>query len=110
MMFAMVLPLPRVSLSSGTGFVCFLAHAASAAIASGLSVGGVAVKLTVPVTVEAAKAAAGQAETATSQTASHTLFPVARMFDSLGYRKIWFLGFRDPGMGRLYTGAAIRAT
>src|SRR6187402_3604701 len=92
MMFPMVLPLPRTSLSLATGVVCFLAHAGSASMESGGSLGAVPLKVIVPVTVEAAKAAPGHADTATSQTASHTLFAVARMFDSLVIAKSGFWG------------------
>src|SRR3954464_746737 len=73
-------PLPRTSISFGTGAVCFLAHAGSAAMASGLSVGAFPSKVTVPVTVEAAKATPGQINTAT--TDNHSFFPVQRMLGS----------------------------
>ena len=83
MMFPMVLPLPRTSISFGTGAECFLAHTGSASMASGLSVGAFPSKVTVPVMVEAAKATPGQTDTATSPAASHNLFPVPRMLGSL---------------------------
>ena len=85
MMFPMVLPLPRTSISFGTGAECFLAHAGSASMASGLRGGAFPSKVTVPVTVEAATATPGQTDTdtATSPAASHNLFPVPRMLSSL---------------------------
>ena len=83
MMFPMVLPLPRTSISFATGPECFLAHAGSASMASGLRAGAFPSKVTVPVTDEAAKATPGQTDTATSTAASHNLFPVARMLGSL---------------------------
>ena len=92
MMFPMVLPLPRTSISFGTGAVCFLAHAGSASMASGLSAGAFPSKVTVPVMVEAASATPGQTDTATSPAASHNLFPVARI------RRL--LGFCNPGLRR----------
>ena len=83
MMFPMVLPLPRTSISFGTGAECFLAHTGSASMASGLRAGAFPSKVTVPVMVEAAKATPGQTDTATSPAASHNLFPVPRMLGSL---------------------------
>ena len=83
MMFPMVLPLPRTSISFGTGAECFLAHAGSASMASGLRVGTFPSKVTVPVTDEAATATPGQTDTATSPAASHNLFAVLRMLGSL---------------------------
>src|SRR5512134_3432946 len=82
-MFPMVLPPPRTSISLGTGLACFLAHAGSASIVSGLRLGALPSKVTVPVTVEAATATPGQPDTATSTAASHNLFPVPRMLGSL---------------------------
>src|SRR4029450_3899625 len=73
MMFPMVLPLPRTSISFGTGAVCFLAHAGSASMASGLSVGTFPSKVTVPVMVEAATATPGHAKPHTTPTATHQL-------------------------------------
>src|SRR5512132_3483657 len=78
MTLPMVLPLPRTSISFGTGPECFLAHAGSASIASGLSAGAFPSKVTVPVTVEAATATPGQNDTAISPAASHDLFPIPR--------------------------------
>ena len=78
----MVLPLPRTSISFGTGAECFLAHTGSASMASGLSVGAFPSKLTVPVTVAAAAATPGHANATTSPAASHNLFPVARTIGS----------------------------
>ena len=84
MMFPMVLPLPRTSISFGTGFpACFLAQTGSASMASGLSAGAFPSKVTVPVMVDAATATPGQTNTATSPAASHNLFPVPRMLSSL---------------------------
>src|SRR5687768_17423695 len=100
-MLAMVLPLPRASLSSGTGAECFFAHAGSADIASGPSLGGVPVKVMVPLTDEAAKATLGQTDNATSPAASHNLFRVPRMLGSL----VTILE-----LARHYTGHAVRAT
>ncbi len=79
----MVLPLPRTSISFGTGAECFLAHAGSASMASGLRVGAFPSKVTVPVMDEAARATPGQTDTATSTAASRILFPVPRMLGSL---------------------------
>ena len=79
----MVLPVPRTSVSLGTGVVCFLAHAGSAAMASGLSVGAFPAKVMVPVMDEAAKATFGHTDIAKRLAASHNLFPVQRMFGSL---------------------------
>ena len=62
---------------------CFLAHAGSASMASGLRAGAFPSKVTVPVTVDAATATPGQTNTATSPAASHNLFPVPRMLSSL---------------------------
>src|SRR5689334_18534364 len=62
MMFATVLPLPSTSLSSGTGAVCFLAHAGSASMANGLRVGAFPSKVTTPVMVDAASATARHTE------------------------------------------------
>ena len=81
MTFPMVFPPPRTSLSSGTGPECFLAHAGSAAMASGLRAGGVPVKVTVPLIDDAAVATPGQTDITIA--ASHNLFPVTRMLDSL---------------------------
>jgi hypothetical protein len=87
MTFPMVLPLPRASISFGTGPECFLAHAGSASMASGLSVGAFPLKVTVPVMDEATTAPPGQTDIATSPAASpaasHNLFPVQRMLNSL---------------------------
>src|SRR5580765_1524707 len=83
MMFPMVLPLPRDSISLGWGVVCFLAHTGSASMARGLRVGAFPSKVTVPVLVAAAKATPGHANTVTSPAASHNLFPVARTIGSV---------------------------
>ncbi len=83
MMFPMVLPLPRASISLATGAECFLAHAGSASMESGRRVGAFPVNVTVPETDEAAKATSGQADTAASTAANHNLFPVPRMLGSL---------------------------
>src|SRR5262245_37426897 len=82
-MFPMVLPLPRTSASFGAGVECFLAHAGSASMASGASLGAVPSKVTVPVTVEAAKARFGQTNIATRAVARHNVFPVQRIIGSL---------------------------
>ena len=87
MMFPMVLPLPRTSISAGTGFECFLAHAGSASMASGLRAGGFPSKVTVPVMDEAATATPGQPATATSPAASHNLFRCPAHAPLLGHRK-----------------------
>jgi hypothetical protein len=50
---------------------------------SGLRLGAFPVKVTVPVTDEAATATPGQTDTATSPAASHNLFPILRMLGSL---------------------------
>ena len=81
----MVLPLPRTSISLGTGAECFLAHAGSASMASGLRAGAFPSKVTVPVTDEAATATPGQTDTATSPAASHNLFPVRAHARLLGH-------------------------
>ena len=83
MTFAMVLPLPRTNISAGTGLECFLAHAGSASMESGLRAGGFPVKVMVPVTVDAATATPGQPNSTTSPAASHNLIPVPRMLSSL---------------------------
>ena len=83
MMLPIVLPLPRVSISFGTGAECFFAHAGSASMASGLRAGIFPSKVTVPLMVEAANATPGQNDTATTLAASHNLFPVRRMLCSL---------------------------
>src|SRR5262245_18865315 len=79
MMFAMVLPLPRTSASLSAGVGCFLAHTGSASIASGLSLGGVPSKVTVPVTVPAAETAAGHHAAAASAVARHNAFNILLM-------------------------------
>ncbi len=83
MMFPMALALPRTSISLGTGVECFLAHAGSASMASGLRGGIFPSKVTVPLMVEAATATPGHTDTATSPAASHNLLPVLRMLGSL---------------------------
>ncbi len=83
MMFPMVLPPPSSSISFGTGPECFLAHAGSASMESGLSAGGFPAKVTVPLTDDAAVATPGQTDITTNPAASHNLFPVTRMLDSL---------------------------
>ncbi len=87
----MVLPLPRTSISFATGAECFLAHAGSASMASGLRVGTFPSKVTVPVTVDAAKATPGQTDTASIPAASHNLFPVLRILDSLVIANLVFV-------------------
>src|SRR6185503_6505663 len=82
MTFPMVLPPPRTSISFGTGPECFLAHAGSASMVSGLSAGGLPVNVTVPVTDDAAIATPGHIHPVTSPTASHNRFPVARILGS----------------------------
>src|SRR6476620_5001267 len=82
MMFAMVLPPPRTSISLGAGDVCFLAHAGSASMASGLRAGAFPSNVTVPVMVDAANVTRGHNAAATSATARHNLFPVTRMLGS----------------------------
>ena len=84
MMFAMVLPPPRTSISFATGFPpCALWHTGSASMASGLRAGAFPSKVTVPVTVDAATATPGHSAAANSPAASHNLFPVPRMLGSL---------------------------
>ena len=83
MMLPMVLPVPRTSISAGTGPVCFLAHTGSASIASGLRVGAFPSKVTVPVMDEAATPTPCQTDTATSTAASRNPFAVPRMLGSL---------------------------
>ena len=66
-------------------------------------------------TDEAATATPGQTDNATSPAASHNLFPVPRMLGSLVIANLVSVvnldaAFRDPRMGRLYTGHAVRAT
>ena len=85
MMLAMVLPLPRISISLATGVECFLAHAGSASMASGLRAGAFPSKVTTPVIDEAAPATPGQIDTATNDAATHDLFPSQRMLGSLVY-------------------------
>src|SRR5260370_28127370 len=79
----MVLPLPRTSISLSAGVGCFLAHAGSASMASGLRVGAFPSKVTVPVMDEAATATPGQTDIATIPAASHNLFPDTRILDSV---------------------------
>src|SRR5687767_11554570 len=104
MTLAMALAGPRTSLSLGTGPECFLAHAGSASIVSGLRAGAVPAKVTVPVTDEAtaSTAAPGLTDIAISPTASpaanNKLFPVQRMLSSLEFR------FQP----KLYTRSALR--
>src|SRR5512141_3263306 len=62
MMFPIVLPLPRTSISFGTGPECFFAHAGSAFMASGARLGIFPAKVTVPLMVEAADATPGQTD------------------------------------------------
>src|SRR5215218_1204993 len=81
-MFPIVLPLPRTSASLGAGVGCFLAHAGSASIASGLRVGAFPSKVTVPATVDAARATPGQTATASSPAATHNVFDVLRILVS----------------------------
>src|SRR6266542_3546370 len=83
MMFPMVLPLPRASISLGTGPECFLAHAGSASMASGLSVGAFPSNVTVPVMDDAATATPGHIDNATSPATRRHLFPLQRMLGSL---------------------------
>jgi len=52
-------------------------------MASGLSAGALPSKVIVPETDEAALATPGQTDNATSQVASHNLFPIPRMLGSL---------------------------
>src|SRR3990170_7070796 len=106
-MFAMVLPVPRTSISLGGGAECFLAHAGSASMASGLRLGAFPVKVTVPVTDEAAKARPGQTDIATSPAASHTLFPVARMLGSLVIRKSRFRRYDRCCIGPAWSGQTL---
>src|SRR2546425_5469944 len=87
MMFPMLLPVPRTNISLGTGAECFLAHAGSASMASGLSAGAVPEKVMVPVTDAPATTARtptpGPTDTATSPAAKHHLFAVQPMLSSL---------------------------
>src|SRR4029079_14344562 len=75
-MFPMVLPDPRTSISFGTGAECLPAQTGSASMAIGLSAGAFPSKVTVPVTVEAARATPGHNAT-TRPAASHHLLPIA---------------------------------
>src|SRR5688572_21426591 len=95
MMFPMVWPEPRTSISAGTGPVCFFAQAGSASIASGFRAGGFPAKTTVPLMDEAADATLGQTDIATNPAASHTLFPVTRMLDSLVIANLVSADFAD---------------
>src|SRR5687768_10971647 len=112
-MFAMVLPLPRTSISLGAGLVCFLAHAGSASMASGLRVGGVPVKVTVPVTDEAAKATLGQSEMAAIDAAArHNRVPVLRIVGSLVIANLvfpWSPLTKEPTMRRTGTRLCLAA-
>src|SRR5437899_5746546 len=83
MMFAMVWPLPRTSISAGTGPECFLAHTGSASMVIGLRVGAVPENVTIPVMDEPTTAPPGPTDTAINAAASHKLFPVQRMLNSL---------------------------
>src|SRR5690349_7795228 len=78
-MLPMVLPLPRTSISFGTGPECFLAQTGSASIASGRRAGGFPSKVTVPVTVDAANAIPGQTEIATNTAAARNSFALPRI-------------------------------
>jgi hypothetical protein len=82
MMFPIVLPLPRTSISLGTGFECFFAHPGSASIASGLRLGTFPSKVTVPFTVDAASATPGHIAAPASPAARHTIFAVLRILVS----------------------------
>src|SRR5829696_8632501 len=113
MMFPIVPPLPRTSISFGTGPECFLAHAGSASMAIGLIAGGLPVKVTVPPMDEAATATPGQIDTVTSHPASHTLFPVPRMLGSLVIAtriSVVNADAADRGVRRLYTWPVVCAT
>src|SRR5436190_21675308 len=101
-MFPIVLPLPRSSISFGTGPECFLAHTGSASIVSGFRAGAFPSNVTVPVTVEAATATPGETNTATSVAAGHYLFSVTRMLGSLVIANLV--------SSSQYTGPAVYAT
>src|SRR5437762_11590161 len=91
MMLPMLLPLPRTRRSLATGPECFLAHAGSASMASGFSVGAFPSKVTVPVMVDAATATPGEIRNAANPAANKNLFPVQRMLrllDHLDYRNL----------------------
>src|SRR5687767_4087951 len=81
-MFPIVLPGPRTSISLGTGFECFLAHAGSASIASGLRAGTFPANVTVPLMEDAANATPGHTAIATSPAARHKFFAVLRILIS----------------------------
>src|SRR5512134_1721943 len=81
-MFPIVLPPPRTSISLGTGLACFLAHAGSASMVSGLRVGTFPSKVTDPVTDDAARATPGHTAAATNPAARHTRFAVPRILVS----------------------------
>src|SRR3954464_1016964 len=83
MMLPIVLPLPRASASFATGPECFLAHAGSASIASGLRAGAFPSKVTDPLTVDAANATPGEIDNATSAATNPKVFPVQRILGSL---------------------------
>src|SRR5688572_22147597 len=100
MMFFIALPAPRVSLSDGTGFGCFLAHAGSASMASAGRLGTFPSKMTVPVidaatvpvTDEVAIAAVDQHHTATAAAAtSHNVFFVTRLLNPLVIAELLFV-------------------
>src|SRR5580765_5098571 len=99
MMFPMVLPDPRTSISLATGPECFLPHTGSASMAIGLSAGAFPSKVTVPVTVEAARATPGH-NAATSPAASHNLFPVARTIGSFVIIPLPLSSSQTLGLGR----------
>src|SRR6185295_18895548 len=79
MTFPRVLPVPRTSISLGTGVECFLAHAGSASMASGLSEGSFPSKVIVPVTDEPAAAAPGQVDNPTNPAIRHNPLAILRM-------------------------------
>jgi hypothetical protein len=83
MMLPMVLPLPRASISLATGPECFLAHAGSASMASGLRAGAFPSKVMVPVIDEAAFDTPGNTTTATRAAAKYMGFPKTRRHGSL---------------------------
>jgi hypothetical protein len=62
---------------------------------SGLSAGGFPAKVTVPLIDDAAVATPGQTDTTRNPAASHNLFPVTRMLDSLAIAKPRFSAVVD---------------
>src|SRR5262245_6029251 len=104
MMFPIFWPGPSTSISLGTGPVCFFAHEGSASIVIGLIVvGGVPLKVTVPVMEDAANATLGHAAVSIRPAARDNRVAVLRIVDSFVNWEVYF-------SSRLYTGFGIWAT